>query len=196
MPLSRLADGFEVLLRTAIGREYLTRASRRYVLERPRGAQNRYSTLRKVEGGLIVVAQRDARLHIPKREWTLGSIRENCICASTRGIMPSLSPSSARGLCLSMLRWRSTAAAEARARWSYRACRRLSELHLFPPPSLKTLSSRAERLSGGFVPAKNAVPNLLCRFGEPQQLAIFNVDDALLDEVVEIHGAAPKTLAD
>ena len=47
----------------------------------------------------------------------------------------------------------------------------------------------------GGVPMQDAVPDLLGGFGEPEQLAVLLLDDAFVDQEVEIDGLAPIALA-
>ena len=63
---------------------------------------------------------------------------------------------------------------------------------------MRTRSQRAaaKRLSESFIPANNTVPDFLRGLGEPEQLAILGVDDAFLDQKIEVHGAPPEMLAD
>ena len=66
-----------------------------------------------------------------------------------------------------------------------------------PRITVGQMSGRSvERLSGGFIPAQDAVPGLLRGFGEPKELAILEIDDAFLDQIVEIDGATPEMFAD
>src|SRR6266851_7658765 len=64
--------------------------------------------------------------------------------------------------------------------------------------SFTAISSRAqiERLAAGAVPIEDAVPDLAGAFREPEQLAVFGVDGALVDQKIEVDGAAPIAFAD
>src|SRR5260370_12545801 len=64
--------------------------------------------------------------------------------------------------------------------------------------SFTATSSRAqiERLAAGAVPIEDAVPDFARAFREPEQLAIFGVDGALVDQKIEVDGAAPIAFAD
>ena len=45
------------------------------------------------------------------------------------------------------------------------------------------------------VPMQYAIPDLLGRFGKPEQFAIFLIYDAFVDEEIQIDGLAPVALA-
>src|SRR5439155_1221323 len=64
--------------------------------------------------------------------------------------------------------------------------------------SFTAMSSRAqiERLAAGAVPIEDAVPDLAGAFREPEQLAVFGVDGAFVDQKIEVDGAAPIAFAD
>ena len=54
----------------------------------------------------------------------------------------------------------------------------------------------AKRFSESVIPANNTIPDFLRGLGEPEQLAILGVDDAFLDQKIEVHGPPPEMLAD
>src|SRR6516162_5530535 len=54
----------------------------------------------------------------------------------------------------------------------------------------------AQRRAGGRVPGENPVPNLLRGLGEPEQLAVLLVDDALVGQKIKVDGAAPIVRTD
>jgi len=52
-----------------------------------------------------------------------------------------------------------------------------------------------ERSAGQLVPVEDAVPDFLRGLGEPEELAVFLVDDALVDQEVDVEGTPPVALA-
>src|SRR5271165_6131238 len=63
-------------------------------------------------------------------------------------------------------------------------------------PLTETSSPRsAQRLAGGLVPLQDALPDLRRALGEPEQLTILAVNDAFVDEEIEIDRPAPVVLA-
>ena len=45
-----------------------------------------------------------------------------------------------------------------------------------------------QRLTARIVPVQDAAPDVLCRFGKPKQIPIFQVDDTFVDEEIHIDG--------
>jgi hypothetical protein len=39
-------------------------------------------------------------------------------------------------------------------------------------------------------------PDLFCRFGKPEQLTIFGIDDAFIDKEISVEGPAPELFTD
>src|SRR5690242_11277454 len=54
---------------------------------------------------------------------------------------------------------------------------------------------RAQRSTACLVPIQDAAPDLVRRFGEPEQLAILRVDDTFVGQKPDVDGATPILLA-
>jgi hypothetical protein len=57
------------------------------------------------------------------------------------------------------------------------------------------LSCNLQGLAADIVPMQYAIPDLLGRFGIPEQFAIFLIYDAFVDQEIQIDGLAPVALA-
>lgn len=58
------------------------------------------------------------------------------------------------------------------------------------------LRRRKEGFPRTLVPSENSIPNILRRFGKPEQFTVLGIDDPLLDEKVGVERLAPILFSD
>src|SRR5579864_4036253 len=57
------------------------------------------------------------------------------------------------------------------------------------------LSDGMKWFSAGAMPTQDAIPDILRRFGIPEQFAILEVDDALIRQILDVNRSAPIAFA-